>query len=644
MSAINGIVHFNKGPIPTDHAQRLMTSLQHFPANDIGMWHKASIFFGCHAQWITPESIGEKLPYYDDSRKMAVTADVMIDNRDELFERLQIDRTKRKVIPDSQLILLAYCKWGDDAPKYLMGDFAFMIWDEKEQKLFGARDFSGARTLYYHQSHSRFTFSTIIEPLFTLPYITKQLNEEWLAEFLVIPNIVEAVDMFSTVYKDIMQVPPSHSITVVNGKVKLSRYCTIEVQEELKLQSNSEYEEAFREVLQKAVLARLRTYGEVGSHLSGGLDSGSVVSFAAKELKEINKKLHSFSYIPEKNFVDWTEDYYVADESKYIKDTVNFVGNISDQYLSFDNKDPLSEVDEFLSIMEMPYKFFDNAFWLKGINERASQQGIKVLLNGARGNHSISWGSMTLTFDYYADLFKKLRWRKLFHELDSYCENFSTGKSIMIPFVAKRALSLNRKELNDPFPSLIHPNLAKNTKVFDKIKQYGIDISNRPIKDLTAYRHDYYQQLHVWNKSGVVGTNFSLRYSLWDRDPTNDLNVIRFCLSLPEEQYATGGMGRSLIRRAMKNYLPDQVRLNQYSRGIQGADVVHRMKPIWQEFLHELHELTVDSLVNEIIDTKVVQKALLHIGNTPYPALIYDDEFKILPRSLIVYRFLKKIS
>ena len=64
-------------------------------------------------------------------------------------------------------------------------------------------------------------------PLFTLPYIKKELNEEWLAEFLAIPGMNEAVDMFITVYKNIDQLPPSHSITVFDGKVKLSRYCTI---------------------------------------------------------------------------------------------------------------------------------------------------------------------------------------------------------------------------------------------------------------------------------------------------------------------------------------------------------------------------------------------------------------------------------
>lgn len=645
MGAIVGIHHHNKEPIPGEYISRLMESLQKYSADATDVWNHPNIFFGCHNQWITPESIGEQLPYHDHVRQLVITADAIIDNREELCSYLKISHQERKVLPDSQLILLAYHKWGEETPKYLLGDFAFMIWDERERKLFGARDFSGARTFYYHKNNNRFTFSTTIESLFTLPYIDQKLNEEWLAEFLVIPNIVEAVDIFSTVYKNIMQVPPSYSITVVKGKVTLSRYCLIDVKQELRLKSNGEYEEAFQDVLGKAVSARLRTHGEVGSHLSGGLDSGAVVSLAAKELKKRNKKLHTFSYVPESNFVDWTDPYYVANESPYVKETVNYVGNIVDQYLSFDGKSPLSEVDDFLEIMEMPYKFFDNTFWLKGINEIASEQGIKVLLNGARGNHSISWGSMTLTFDYYADLFKKGRWKKLFSELDAYCNKFKTGKKIMIPFVAKRALSITKNDQESGrFPLLINPSFADKTNVLEKVKEHGIDLIGRPIKDLTEYRRNYYQQLFVWNKSGVAGTQLSLRYGLWDRDPTNDLNVIRFCLSLPKEQYATGGMGRSMIRRAMKNHLPDKVRLNQQSRGIQGADVIHRMEPEWEKFLNELDELINDPLACEYINVKVVKNALTKIGNEPRPELVFDDAFKILPRSLIVYRFLKKIS
>ena len=194
MSAITGIIHFNDEPVSIEHGTRLMSDLKKYPADDIQIWHKENVFLGCHAQWITPESIGEQLPFYDYEKQLAITADAIIDNRNELFDKLQVDYADRKNMTDSELILLSYQKWGEEAPKYLVGDFAFMIWDEKKQILFGARDFSGSRTLYFYRNENKFAFCTIIKPLFSLPYVEKKLNEQWIAEFLAIPSNFDSID------------------------------------------------------------------------------------------------------------------------------------------------------------------------------------------------------------------------------------------------------------------------------------------------------------------------------------------------------------------------------------------------------------------------------------------------------------------
>ena len=89
-----------------------MNDLQKYPADDVQIWHTNNVFLGCHAQWITPESIGEQLPFYDYERQLSITADAIIDNRDELFGRLQVDYADRKKMTDSELILLSYERWG----------------------------------------------------------------------------------------------------------------------------------------------------------------------------------------------------------------------------------------------------------------------------------------------------------------------------------------------------------------------------------------------------------------------------------------------------------------------------------------------------------------------------------------------------
>ncbi|WP_424767736.1 asparagine synthase-related protein [Paenibacillus sp. sgz302251] len=637
MSAIIGIYSMAPDPGMVDQGIRLMEQFQRFPCNSTGTWHNGEVFLGCHAQWITPESVGERLPYFDETRVLAITADAIIDNRHELFLRLNVDHARRNKMTDSELILLAYEMWGDETPAYLVGDFCFLIWDGNRKRLFGARDFSGARTLYYYQHGGGFCFSTTIKPLLTLPDIDRSLNEQWLAQFLAISSMVDAADVHSTVYTNIRQLPPSHTIIVSNGSIRLNRYSTLpDDEKKLKLKTNGEYEEAFKEVFGNAISARLRTYREVGAHLSGGLDSGSIIGFAAPVLQKANKTLYTYSYVPVDGFEDWTKKNRIADERPYIQSIVRHVGNISDHYLSFEERTPYSEIDDWLDIMEMPYKFFANCHWLKGIFETAHRQGAGILLTGQRGNATISWGHAP---EYQASLFKRLRWIRFYRELSLYSQNTGVPKSRIWAAVRRNLFPVKDIERN-PQSLLINADFAKRTGVFDYLR--AIDYNDTESISWSEFRRKHFEQLFHWNITGTYTTKLSLRYGLWDRDPTNDLRVIRFCLSIPEDQYVQSGMDRSLIRRATKELLPDQVRLNQRVRGIQGADGVHRMAVSWNAFIDELQQMSRDSTMNELINMKMVLAAIEKIKGEPKPELVYSEEFSLLIRSLIVNRFIKQ--
>ncbi|MGG3564183.1 asparagine synthase-related protein [Neobacillus rhizosphaerae] len=639
MSAIAGIYHLNNEPINLEHGNRMMKELEKYPADDIQTWHNDKVFLGCHAQWITPESLGEKLPYYDHERKLAITADAIIDNREELFERLQVDKSKRKEITDSELIVLSYHKWGEDSPKYLIGDFAFMIWDEREQKLFGARDFSGARTLYFYKNKHKFAFCTVMEPFFVLPYLDQSINEDWIAEYLASINMIETIAPYSTVYSMINQIPPAHTLLIKNGKIKFSRYVNLDEVEKLSLKNESDYLEAFRDIFQVAVNSRLRTFRKVGAHLSGGLDSGSVVSFAANSLKTNGKVLNTFSFVPQKSFVDWTPKNRFADESPYIRTTVDFVGNISDMYLNFDGCTPVTEINNLITALEMPYKFFENSIWIKGIYEKASESDIGILLEGSRGNYSISWGP---ALEYQALLLRKFRVLKFLNELSCFSRNIGISRSKILPLLKGYALDFHKKEFSYINPSYTNTELLERTNIIEKINEYE-HIYN-PFRGLLEGRKVHFNQLMSWTIDGVVNTKLSLRYSLWKRDPTNDLRVIRYCLSVPTEQYVQNGMDRALIRRALKGYLPDEIRLNQRTRGIQGVDVIHRMSGTWGDFTRELNNLSTDPIITNYINVSKIKEAITRVKKIPDESFVYNPEFGILGKSLILYRFLKKKS
>ncbi|GGP14019.1 asparagine synthase-related protein [Oceanobacillus neutriphilus] len=637
MSAIAGIYHV-KDTVPQQFGRQMMLALRKFPADDIQIWSKKNVFLGCHAQWITPESIHEQLPFYDETRQLAITSDAIIDNRDDLFDRLGVHMGERKGMPDSQLILLAYTKWGGEVPKYLVGDFAFMIWDEKNQKIFGARDFSGSRSLYYFSDDQRFAFCTVMEPLLKLPYVNRQLNEEWLAEYLAISTFIDAIDVSRTIIKDIQQIPPSHTITVADGRVKLSKYQVLSFNDKIRFKKDDEYVEGFRDIFQKAVDSRLRTFKSVGSQLSGGLDSGSVVSFAAKTLRKQNKKLHTYSSIPAADFNDYTPGNYLPDERPYIHASVDYVGNIEDHYLSLDSKNPYHDIDDWLDIMETPYKFFENSFWMKGIFEQAAKDNVGVLLSGARGNFTISWGP---AMQYYGHLLKKMKWVRFAREFTPYSRNIGVGRKKLLSLISKQAFPFLNKEEDNPFPMLVNPDFANKMNVFEKIQKYGIGADG--LTELTILNQRTYliDNEFIWNSNGVAFSKLSLQYGVLMRDPTNDVRVIKYCMSLPLDQFINNGMDRALIRNATKGYLPDKVRLNQTKYGVQAADWLHRMISCWPDFINEVKELLNDKNITQYLNTDSIRNALSAAMEEPKGAFAFKPELRLLMRSIIVYRFLK---
>lgn len=640
MSALVGIIQScDQAGSYQEVGRLMMQALEQYPSDDIGTWSDEFVFLGCHNQWVTPQSVDEKLPVYNERYELAITSDAIIDNRDELFHLLQIDREKCDQITDSDLILAAYRKWGADTPKYLIGDYAFIIWDPQKRMLFGARDLFGTRTLYYYDDPEKIAFCTIVSPLFAVPGIRKQLHEEWFAEYLAIPTMLDSTSIVTTAYRQIKQIPPAHFFTVKNGKISVTSFGTPLPEKKLKLAFNEEYEEAFVEVFEKAVASRLRTHRKAGATLSGGLDSGMVAGMAARLQARHGQPLHTFSAIPVPDFVDWTSASRLADERPLIKETVDFVGNMSENHFAFFGKNPYSELDEWLDILQFPYKNFENSHWVKGMYEEAAKQGIGVLLTGAAGNFSVSWGSAA---EYYVHLLRKLHWIRFYRELRQYSRHMNMGRLSLTKRLGKFAFlnPTNRTIGQMNIPSMISQDFAKKTNVFEQFSDKDIGLDSKV--SMFNERESFFLNLAAQHMRGSSCTKLSLKYSLWERDPCSDSRVVKFCLSLPLDQFVQNGRDRSLIRRASKLYLPDSVRLNQRTRGVQGADWLHRTLPMWGLIINELRELLEDKSASAYFNLPFLTQTLEKYGNSPKPEQAFDSDIRYLMRILIAYRFLKR--
>lgn len=139
MSGLVGIYRRDGRPVNPADVDHMLNLLAHRGADGTGIWNEGLVGLGQCMLWTTPESLHEQLPFVSQSGDVILTADVRIDNREELLSALGLNSRPTEEVPDNALIAAAYEKWGERCPERLLGDFAFVLWDKRKQTLFGAR-------------------------------------------------------------------------------------------------------------------------------------------------------------------------------------------------------------------------------------------------------------------------------------------------------------------------------------------------------------------------------------------------------------------------------------------------------------------------------------------------------------------------
>jgi asparagine synthase (glutamine-hydrolysing) len=157
MSGICGLLNF---ALPDDCLRKMDAALAHWGPDGNGLWHDEQCGLGQRLLFNTPEALHEQLPRWVEDARIAFTAEARIDNRAELCDIFAIPHNERATTPDSDLILRAYCKWGEACPDHLLGDWSFAVWHPDERKLFVARDHHGNTSLVYWQQGEQFAFAS----------------------------------------------------------------------------------------------------------------------------------------------------------------------------------------------------------------------------------------------------------------------------------------------------------------------------------------------------------------------------------------------------------------------------------------------------------------------------------------------------
>ena len=647
MSAICGIYHKNRTVRDTE-AVSLTASYGKYRFDQIGSYLKGAIFLSCHLKYLAPESLHETLPYEDTEASLIITADAIIDNREELFNLLSIPEGKQDM-PDSLLILEAYKKWGINCPEKLVGDFAFAIWDRERNELFCTRDHTGRKTFYYHFSPDVFAFSTLMEPLLHVDTITKRLNETYIADFLAITGVLHELGSELTIYKDISSLSPAHSMLINRNGLKKWRYWEIKKSREIKFDTDAEYEAAFREVYSEAVRCRLRCFQKVGIMLSGGLDSGSVACLAASELKKRGETLYSFTQVPMDGYKDCLPEILLADEREYVEEICAFAGNIQPHYINSEGKNPLTEINTRIEYCEQPYKPFENTYWIDEIFKTAYGMDVGVMLGGQSGNATVSWGSFG---SYAAYLLKTGRFALLLKESKAYAHQKKRDPHkvvlrtlwSLLPYKI-REIEYLRRNGKDYFQiySPVNPQFFQAMGGERRLRKFNCDPLFLNHGDSYETRKKMLSEA-TFSHLGGIEEKLSLAYSVEKRDPTRDKRVIEFCINLPENQWVRDGEERRFIRHAMKGYMPDKVRLNTTVRGRQAADWIQRIVPAWTDIYREMETIGENELERKYLDIPKIKRVLAK--NKELSTDDYNGEggVRLLIRALIFTRFLRNLD
>jgi asparagine synthase (glutamine-hydrolysing) len=540
MSAIVGVYLLDGSHVDPDRLKRMNDRLSHRGPDGSGLWCEGLVGLGHQMLWTTPESLHEKLPLEADG--LVITADARIDNREELLPELGL----REDVSDSEVILETYRKWGRDCVDRLLGDFAFVVWDKAKGELFCARDHMGVKPFYYyHEPGKIFAFATEIKALFAWG-VPREINEVMIGDYLV--PMLE--DREITFYKNVFRLPAANIAVVGRNGLCRELYWSLDPMREIRLNSDEEYEKAFRDVFEKAVKCRLRSAFPVGSMLSGGLDSSSIVCMA-REILPKDRRLKTFSAI-----FDIRKE---CDERPYIESVLQ-KGDIDPFFVHADEVGPLYKIDEMLWHEDQPF-YGPNLFINWVLYREVHQQDVRILLHGLDGDTTVSHG-----FAYITELTGKLRFFSVLKEVDglSKVQHRSVRRMLLkhciIPFVPTIVRQwwrlLNAVDPMDDI-GIINPDFAKRIGLKERRKALQDDF----LKPSRTSRADHWRLLswglhqHALEVLNIAASAFSIE----SRFPFYDKRLMELCLAFPGNQKIHRGWTRWVMRRALKSMLPDDI-------------------------------------------------------------------------------------
>ena len=446
---------------------------------------------------------------------------------------------------DTEVILCAYHHWGEDCLHRFNGMWAFAIWNQKTHTLFCARDRFGIKPLYYHYKDQTLYFGSEQKQIL-LSLADPTINDAMIMRSLRINALQVYHD--ETYLNEIKTLPGGFKLLASPDGLTVSEYYHLDIDlfESSKM-SFLQASEMYQDLFQDSVRLQLRSDLEVGSCLSGGLDSSAIVCFASQLCK---KPFRTFSsYYPEDQSLD---------ESKWIKLIANQISGIS-SLINPQPQDAIAWFDHATFINDQPLGAgFVSQY---AVMKLAANCGIKVLLDG-QGSDEQSAGYFHANYRFFADLLRNLQIKDFVPSLNRLLEHKPLGKKI--PILAKVLLSA----------------LLPESKLYElEFKYYRFNPFHTDYEHEVKLQHPHGCITEIMDISSSRLSNFlynmmrhtslrtllhyedrmSMAHSIESRVPFLDHRLVEFNFSLPSAYKISPPHQKHIHRQAMKKIVPSEI-------------------------------------------------------------------------------------
>ena len=619
MSAIGAIFNFNGAPVLAEEISALSEDLASrgpdgnlsFISVNVGM---------CYCPFhTTKESWQEQQPVVSQAGDILVM-DGIIFNREELLDLLHDNL--RDDHTDVGLMSVGLQEYGMDFLSKVVGNFAVVRYDAHTRTLFLARDSFGLRPIFYHTDEARIIVASDLKALLNATKGAWKIDDEYVASYLVM-----FPEPGRTPYKKFQAVEPGHVILAHDGHLKASLFWKPDLNKEIRYRNDGEYEEHLVHILRDGVRCCLRTDDRpVWSGLSGGLDSSSIVCIADQliENREAEaSRLDTFSIV--------FDESVTADERKFIRAVEEKRGRPGFHLSDDDYWMRFPQPDE--SFLCTPSPLLCVPGRCERLREEMIRSDARVLLNGLGGDH-VFWNTPNPSPEL-ADLLVQCRLLRLHQQLRVWSQVFRKPylqlllKRAILPFLPDGIRSRYQLEIEIPewldreFSNKMH--LRK--RLLPPRDPYGFTQPGKKIQS------SFLQQL-VWL---IAAGSYQESDGIEMRSPFLHRPLVEFMLSIPFDQKLRPGEIRSLMRRALRNVLPEKI-LHRPGKG-EISEAMH--KGLLRESAR-LMSIFADSRVCSLgyANHDVLQLALrqaMHGGKVNVGALIKTISLEIWLRSVEQY-------